>query len=190
MINCNLITTAKLWYAKYREPYTTEDLGKLYKKENKTGFLFPPTTLYYMLQKKNLGKAWQEQPLVKNGEKKKSLKQDIVKHDNTHANMLFGTPILPAYFILGASGAYLGAAACQIGATGAYGGIGAGSLGSNMGGYGSSMASNPGGCASGRCGAGGCAIGAGACAGGGGGWGGGGGGCGGGGGGGCSGGGG
>lgn len=94
MINCNLITTAKLWYAKYREPYTTEDLGKLYKKENKTGFLFPPTTLYYMLQKKNLGKAWQEQPLVKNGEKKKSLKQDIVKHDNSKCLMTFSDSII------------------------------------------------------------------------------------------------
>ncbi|KAJ2956195.1 hypothetical protein NQZ79_g7931 [Umbelopsis isabellina] len=90
LINCNLITTAKLWYAKYREPYTTEDLGKLYKKENKAGFLFPPTTLYYMLQKKNLSKAWQEQSLAQNGEKRKPQRQDIVNHDSSKCMMTFG----------------------------------------------------------------------------------------------------
>jgi hypothetical protein len=83
MINKNLIATAKFWYQKYREPYTTEDLGKLYKKENKAGFLFPPTTLYYMMQKKNLGKAWQVQPLVHNGEKRKPQKEDVDRHPNS-----------------------------------------------------------------------------------------------------------
>jgi hypothetical protein len=57
-----LILTAKKWYKKYHEPYTTDNLEKLYFNENKFAFFFPPTSIYYVMQQRKLRKAWQSYP--------------------------------------------------------------------------------------------------------------------------------
>jgi Glycine-rich domain-containing protein-like len=47
-VNNYLISTAKLWYKKYQEPYTTDDLEKLYSSNS----------LFAAMQKKKLRKYW------------------------------------------------------------------------------------------------------------------------------------
>jgi hypothetical protein len=47
-LNKFLITTAKLWYKKYQEPYTTDNLEKLYSS----------TSIFGMMQKKKMRKYW------------------------------------------------------------------------------------------------------------------------------------
>lgn len=47
-LNKSLISTAKLWYKKYQEPYTTDDLEKLYS----------ATSIFAMMQKKKMRKYW------------------------------------------------------------------------------------------------------------------------------------
>lgn len=47
-LNKLLISTAKLWHKKYQEPYTTDDLEKLY----------ASTSIFAMLQKKKMRKYW------------------------------------------------------------------------------------------------------------------------------------
>lgn len=56
--NSGLISTSKRWYKKYQEPYTTDNLERMYYQENKAAFFFPPTTIYAVVQQKKLRKAW------------------------------------------------------------------------------------------------------------------------------------
>jgi hypothetical protein len=56
--NNGLIFTSKRWYKKYQEPYTTDNLERMYFQENKAAFFFPPTTIYAVVQQKKLRKAW------------------------------------------------------------------------------------------------------------------------------------
>lgn len=63
-IHKNLILTANKWYEKYKEPYTTDNLEDLYFNQHKLAFFFPPTSIYYIIQQRNLRKAWLRPPKV------------------------------------------------------------------------------------------------------------------------------
>ncbi|KAH8556565.1 hypothetical protein BGW37DRAFT_473163 [Umbelopsis sp. PMI_123] len=63
-INNHLITTAKLWYEKYHEPYTTDDLEKLFYEANKANSNFSPLSIFATKKKKMLRKYWQRDPAM------------------------------------------------------------------------------------------------------------------------------
>jgi len=50
--NDHLVSTAKLWYEKYREPYTSDDLEKIYYETNK------PPSFFAKKQKQKLSRYW------------------------------------------------------------------------------------------------------------------------------------
>ncbi|CAO3676628.1 unnamed protein product [Umbelopsis ramanniana] len=103
--NDHLVSTAKLWYEKYRESYTSDNLEKIYYKTNKLSSIFANK------QKQKLSRYWYQS---KGAEKKLSAdeKDHYVEHNTANARPVFSAMVMSDKGFTTSMEAALGTATC------------------------------------------------------------------------------